>query len=638
MKTFLTLTLLLIAGSAFAQVKSLGNNLYFSEEKNLQSCTADEIKFDPSIHRNSPESMIEVYPSFIWPIGTPLDQGTVLVNYVDDYSLSGIIDYMGEEWSYDGHNGTDLTLHSFREMDRFVPVYAAAAGTVEQIRFNQFDRNMSCTGSSNYILIRHDDGSYAYYYHLMKNSVTVKLGEYVQQGKLIGWVGSSGCSTDAHLHFECGRFVNGDWVKRDPWSGTYNNLPSLWQSQAGYMGDRDFKAHDMGAFVGASVPGGINDITTEILKERIIDPVTVSGYEPEVGMWVLAQGLQGESFTIEVRRPNGTLFNSVNVNLYANAQYGRWWWTPNFNQGLDYTGNWYFRIMNDGVEQMRVNFNVQLLTSIRPRLYPAAAKCFRKSLFLQRDTLRVRPVRSNMEYELLNAPPGVTLTNDSIIRISATSQIFRVHEFKVIASMGGSSTLRDTMIYKLIDTTKNHPSSNGIVSLELETLIEGLYNGTDMVEDTVNVILRGALSPYGIIDSDKIKLNDNGFGIANFPDANSGIYYYLVVKHRNSIETWSNNAMTFTMGFPEEYDFTTSSSQAYGNNLKYKSFRYCIYSGDVNQDGTIDISDLIRVYNETNIFPSGYLAEDVDGDGYVDLSDLTIVYNNSRNFISIIRP
>ncbi|MBK7160859.1 MAG: M23 family metallopeptidase [Ignavibacteria bacterium] len=61
---------------------------------------------------------------------------------------------------------------------------------------------------ANIVLIRHDDGSYAYYYHLMRKSVLVKLGEYVLQGKEIGYVGSSGSSTDAHLHFEPGYFVN----------------------------------------------------------------------------------------------------------------------------------------------------------------------------------------------------------------------------------------------------------------------------------------------------------------------------------------------------------------------------------------------------------------------------------------------
>lgn len=638
MKTLSTLFLLCLLNAAIGQNNNNGNAVkYISSDMSETNCTG-EIKFDPAIHKNSNAPIGDMFPSFAWPLEEDLNDGIVLVNYIDNTSGSAITDYMGNSWSYNGHNGTDLCLHSFRDMDRFVAVKAAANGTVEQIRFNQFDRNTSCTGTANIVLIRHDDGTYAYYYHLMRNSVQVRVGEYVLAGKILGWVGSSGCSTDAHLHFECGSFVNGTWVKRDPWHGTYNTLPSLWASQEPYAGNTDFRVHDMGVYANASVAGDVDEVTIAELKERVIDPVTISGYEPQIGIWVLAQGLQGNSFQFEVRKPNGSLYTSTSAYLYDNAQYGWWYWTPNFNVGVSETGNWYARIVEDGIEQMRVYFNVQLLTSIRPRLYPEAARCFRRSIFVQKDTLRVRPVRSNMEYELVNAPPGVTLTNDSIITISSFSQIFRVQEFKVIASINGSSSLRDTMIYKLIDTTKNHPSGNGIVSLELNATLEGMWNGSTMVSDTVTVLLRNALSPYTVIDADVVKLNSNGFAIANFPDASSGIYYYIVVKHRNSIETWSSSAHSFPNGYPYDYDFSTSYGQAYGNNLKYKSGEYCIYSGDPNNDQFVDAADIIKIYNDLTAITFGYVDTDLDGDDFVDSADLLIAYNNARNLVGRERP
>lgn len=639
MKTFfLTFLLLNFLNAASGQIQKVGDDLIYYPNNVTESNCTGEIRFDPSIHKNSNAPIGDMFPYFAWPLEYPINDGIVLVNYVDNTSGSAITDYMGNSWAYNGHNGTDLCLHSFREMDRFVAIKAAAAGTVEQIVFNQFDRDTSCTGNANIVLIRHDDGTYAYYYHLMKNSVTVKLGEYVQQGKIIGYVGSSGCSTDAHLHFEPGSFVNGNWVKRDPWHGTYNSLPSLWASQEAYVGNTDFRVQDMGVFVNASVAGDVNDVTIAELKERVIDPVTVSGYEPEIGVWVLAQGLQNNSFQIEIRKPNGTLFTSTNAYLYDNAQYAWWIYTPNFNVGISETGNWYARVVEDGIEQMRVYFNVQLLTSIRPRLYPVAAKCFRRSIFVQKDTLRVRPVRSNMQYELLNAPSNVTLTNDSIINIGAFNQTFREREFKVIASIGGSSTLRDTMIYRLYDTTKNSFPGNGIVSLELNAMIEGRWNGSSMVKDTVTVILRSALTPYTVIDADVVELNSNGYAIANFPDAASGIYYYIVVKNWNSIETWSSSAHTFSNGFPLDYDFTTSSGQAYGNNLKLKNGKYCIYSGDPSLDGNVDVTDIIMIFNDLSFFLSGYTNTDLDGDLFVDSADLLIAYNNAKNFVSKVRP
>src|SRR6185295_7177295 len=114
------------------------------------------------------------------------------------------------------------------------------------------------------------------------------IGEYVQQGTIIAYVGSSGCSSDAHLHFEPGNYVSSVWVNRDPWNGTFNTLPSLWASQKVYAGGVNFQAHDMGVYVNASVGGDVNTTTYAQLKERVIDPVTVGNTENEIGVWVLA--------------------------------------------------------------------------------------------------------------------------------------------------------------------------------------------------------------------------------------------------------------------------------------------------------------------------------------------------------------
>ena len=52
------------------------------------------------------------------------------------------------------------------------------------------------------IIIRNHDGTYAYYGHLQKNSMTVKNGDSVLSGQKIANVGSSGYSSGEHLHFE----------------------------------------------------------------------------------------------------------------------------------------------------------------------------------------------------------------------------------------------------------------------------------------------------------------------------------------------------------------------------------------------------------------------------------------------------
>ncbi|MBL0106670.1 MAG: hypothetical protein IPP52_05095 [Ignavibacteria bacterium] len=77
------------------------------------------------------------------------------------------------------------------------------------------------------------------------------------------------------------------------------------------------------------------------------------------------------------------------------------------------------------------------------------------------------------------------------------------------------------------------------------------------------------------------------------------------------------------------YDFTTAASQAYGNNLKLKGSKYCTYSGDINQDGIIDASDLIKIYNDSYVGVTGrYIVSDLNGDSVVDASDISTADNN----------
>ena len=87
------------------------------------------------------------------------------------------------------------------------------------------------------------------------------------------------------------------------------------------------------------------------------------------------------------------------------------------------------------------------------------------------------------------------------------------------------------------------------------------------------------------------------------------------------------------------YDFTTSASQAYGNNLKLKGSKYCAYSGDINQDGIIDASDLIKVYNDSYVGLTGrYILSDLNGDSIVDASDVSTADNNVYNGVMKITP
>ena len=107
-----------------------------------------------------------------------------------------------------------------------------------------------------------------------------------------------------------------------------------------------------------------------------------------------------------------------------------------------------------------------------------------------------------------------------------------------------------------------------------------------MVSDTAKVYLRNATSPYAIVDSTKSLLNSSGAGTFTFSYPVNGVSYFIVIKHRNSIETWSSSGNSFASN-SLTYNFSTANTQAYGNNMKQVDATpliYAIYSGDINQD------------------------------------------------------
>lgn len=88
-----------------------------------------------------------------------------------------------------GYNGVDLAAPAG------TPIYASAAGEVIISRDTGWNG-----GYGVYVVIRHDNGTQTLYSHNSSNAVSV--GQTVAQGDVIGYVGSTGRSTGAHVHFE----------------------------------------------------------------------------------------------------------------------------------------------------------------------------------------------------------------------------------------------------------------------------------------------------------------------------------------------------------------------------------------------------------------------------------------------------
>lgn len=404
----------------------------------------------------SPEHS-QLFPSYSWPLERKLRDNYILVNYIDHDATAGIQDYQGGAWSYDGHNGTDITLYNFRLMDRGQRILAAAPGTVFFTTWNKVDRNTGAPfpDTENNVLVDNGDGTTTWYLHLRRNSLTVQAGDVISRGTILGLVGSSGFSTDAHLHFEAGTYGPSTWTPRDPWNGPFNALPSLWASQLPYVGTDHLWIADAGMTTQTAAGGNLANISGLYFKERMTQPAVLGANEPFLPFWMQIQGLAGDAYRIEILRPDGSLYSFVNYSLPGNFQYGwhywYWAWGPGNVPASTY-GTWNARVLINSVEVKRVPFQVGATTVYGPRFSPVAGRSYRLNGVVQKDTVHVSPLGGPVTYSLLNAPAGVTLV-DSILTIPATSsQPTRSAYFNVIATDAGAR--RDTAWFHMVDLGK----------------------------------------------------------------------------------------------------------------------------------------------------------------------------------------
>jgi hypothetical protein len=156
----------------------------------------------------------------------------------------------------------------------------------------------------------------------------------------------------------------------------------------------------------------------------------------------------------------------------------------------------------------------------------------------------------------------------------------------------------------------------------------------------LRVYLRNANSPYDLVDSATSVSDSEGIAVFRFTKIKNATPCYVVVNHRNSIETWSSTSHVFTAN-NLYFDLTSSSSNAYGNNLisvDNSPIRFAIYGGDVDSNGNVDASDLALIDNDAAGYVTGYVNTDLTGDNNVDGTDLLIAGNNAANYVSVIQP
>lgn len=194
-------------------------------------------------------------------------------------------------------------------------------------------------------------------------------------------------------------------------------------------------------------------------------------------------------------------------------------------------------------------------------------------------------------------------------------------------------------------------SASGI-NLSVTAYIQGLYLGNGNmtaapfsadgvsptnIADTIAIELHDAISG-ALVSATSALLSTNGVANISVSNAYSGLSYYLVVKHRNSIATWSAAPILLSAS-GTSYNFTTSITQAYGSNmLSGGSGEFLFYTGDINQDGSIDFNDYPNLDISSSNGDLGYLPYDLNGDASVDFNDYPIIDVNSSNGVISVSP
>ena len=188
----------------YEKIKQTHNTLYETmSQVQIDLLEKEKALDEANIRMNQIEMQMGMKPSIDMPledklvqVELTLEQILPLMQYIPNGSP---IEYKGITSKYgyrihprlktrEFHRGSDM------KASMKTPVYATADAVVEFAGFHKR------SGFGNLIILIHNYGFKTYFAHLDK--VTVKLGNFIKKGDLIGYTGNSGLSSGPHLHYE----------------------------------------------------------------------------------------------------------------------------------------------------------------------------------------------------------------------------------------------------------------------------------------------------------------------------------------------------------------------------------------------------------------------------------------------------
>ena len=275
----------------------------------------------------------QIYNREVKTLSWPLEQSPefddpsyyLITNFVDHDKSDKLLDYNCNKMTYDGHKGTDIVVWPFmwyKQDVNQVNVIASNSGKIINKYDGNFDKNCECKGAWNAVYLLHDDGTVGWYGHLKKGTLTAKaIGQNVERGEYLGKVGSSGCSTAPHLHFEL--YENAFQSRLiDPFQGDCNALNSdgNWIDQHEYIDPKLLKimVHDC---IDVTQPDGCPADEYSMCESYKILPGSAASFSSH-----FRQQQSSLTTNYKIIEPDGTVWRQWNYNSPDSYDYGSYWY------------------------------------------------------------------------------------------------------------------------------------------------------------------------------------------------------------------------------------------------------------------------------------------------------------------------
>jgi hypothetical protein len=249
----------------------------------------------------------------------------------------------------------------------------------------------------------------------------------------------------------------------------------------------------------------------------------------------------------------------------------------------------------------------------------------------------------------ITASATAVCANDPVVLTAsgADNYMWSTTELTPVITVNPSSTTTYTVTGTQLNTGCSSTETITIVvnpcnaQLDVKVFLQGFYLGGGFMNatlmnqgvsmdptvcDSITVALYSTTMPSVPLAAETTLLKTDGTATVPVPIGLVGQSCYVVIKHRNSLETWS--ALPITLSTVNNYDFSSSVSAAFGDNQAMMDTYAAIYSGDINQDFVVDAFDYLSLDIDLVLGLSGYLNTDLTGDGSTDAFDYLVIDPN----------